>query len=231
MLNSISDLLTTSTTTEMMSLSTFVACIISALFMGIILSYAIQYKSVVSKSFAVTVAILPAVVCVVIMMVNGSIGTGIAVAGTFSLVRFRSVPGTAREIVAVFISMAIGLACGMGNLVYALVFTVITILALLILENTKFGEFGNASKQKIIRITIAEDLDYTEIFEDLFEDFTESCQLATVKTTNLGSMFKLSYDVVLKDPYDEKEFIDQIRMRNGNLEVSSSLVSTSSNEL
>jgi len=231
MLNSISDLLTTSTTTEMMSLSTFVACIISALFMGIILSYAIQYKSVVSKSFAVTVAILPAVVCVVIMMVNGSIGTGIAVAGTFSLVRFRSVPGTAREIVAVFISMAIGLACGMGNLVYALVFTVITILALLILENTKFGEFGNASKQKIIRITIAEDLDYTEIFEDLFEDFTESYQLATVKTTNLGSMFKLSYDVVLKDPYDEKEFIDQIRMRNGNLEVSSSLVSTSSNEL
>lgn len=230
-MSTLNDLLSASTSTEVISTGAFIACIVAALAMGLILSYAIQYKSLVTKSFAVTVAILPAVVCVVIMMVNGSIGTGIAVAGTFSLIRFRSVPGTAREIVAVFIAMAIGLACGMGNLTYALIFTVITVGALLILENTTFAVSGDKNKHKVIRITIPEDLDYTEIFDELFEEFTSTYQLTMVKTTNMGSLFKLSYEVTLKDPYEEKEFIDQLRVRNGNLEVSSSMMSTTNNEL
>jgi hypothetical protein len=231
MTSTLNDILSTSTTTDSISIGGFIICIIAALLMGVILSFAIQYKSIVSKSFAVTVAILPPVVCVVIMMVNGSIGAGIAVAGTFSLVRFRSVPGTAREILSVFVAMAIGLACGMGNIVYGLIFTAITIIAILILENTKFGELNDMSKNKLVRITIPEDLDYTEIFEDLFEDYTSSHKLTMVKTTNLGSMFKLSYDVILRDPYEEKEFIDKLRVRNGNLEISCSMMPTVSNEL
>ena len=232
MFNSINDLLaTTTTTTTDLSMGAFSICIIAALFMGIVFSTAIQYKNIVSKSFAVTIALLPAVVCVVIMMVNGSIGAGIAVAGTFSLVRFRSIPGTAKEITAVFISMAIGLACGMGNLGYALVFTIITLVTLLILENTNFGEYNGSEKNKMIRITIPEDLDYSNVFEDLFAEYTSKYQLVTVKTTNLGSLFKLSYSVTFKDAKDEKQFIDKLRVRNGNLEISSSINTTSNNEL
>jgi hypothetical protein len=230
-MNTFSELLTLSESTETISIGAFIISIVIALLLGVAFSYALQFKNFITKSFAVTVAILPAVVCVVIMMVNGSIGAGIAVAGTFSLVRFRSVPGTAREIVAVFIAMAMGLACGMGNVLYAGIFTLVIIVGLLILENTKFGDMDRMSTHKILRITIPEDLDYTEIFEDLFMDFTSSYKLTTVKTINLGSMFKLSYEIVLKDKYEEKEFIDLIRVRNGNLEVSCSMMSTSNNEL
>lgn len=232
MLSSISDLFgVATTTTEVVSVGTFSLCIVAALFMGIIFSKSIQYKNIVSKSFAVTIALLPAVVCVVIMMVNGSIGTGIAVAGTFSLVRFRSIPGTAKEITAVFIAMAIGLACGMGNLGYALVFTVITLVALLVLENSSFGENTEPKKEKVIRVTIPEDLDYADVFDEVFDEFTSSHELVSVKTTNLGSLFKLAYHVTFKDPSEEKQFIDKLRVRNGNLEISSSMMTTSNNEL
>lgn len=233
MLSTINDLVSTATTTTttVLSIEVFSLCIIAALVLGIGFSLSIQYKNMVSKSFAVTVALLPAVVCVVIMMVNGSIGAGIAVAGTFSLVRFRSIPGTAKEIAAVFIAMAIGLACGMGNIGYALVFTVITIVAMLVLENTKFGEFSDVRKNKLIRITLPEDLDYNNIFDDVFEKYTTSYELLSVKTTNLGSLFKLAYSVSYKDVSMEKEFIDMLRVRNGNLEISSSVMTTVNNEL
>jgi uncharacterized membrane protein YhiD involved in acid resistance len=214
-----------------LSLGAFSLCILASLVLGIIFATSIQFRNVVSKSFAVTIAILPAVVCVVIMMVNGSIGAGIAVAGTFSLVRFRSVPGTAKEIAAVFISMAIGLACGMGNIGYGAVFTFITIIAILVLENTKFGESKNTRINKTLRITIPEDLDYTDVFDDVFEEYTSSYQLIGVKTTNLGSLFKLSYNLTLKNAHEEKEFIDKLRVRNGNLEISCSSVATSNNGL
>ncbi|MFA9423141.1 MAG: DUF4956 domain-containing protein [Sedimentibacter sp.] len=232
MFSSLNDLIAASTTTtETLSVGAFSLCIIAALVLGIVFSSSVQFKNIVSKSFAVTIAILPAVVCMVIMMVSGSIGAGIAVAGTFSLVRFRSAPGTAKEIAAVFIAMAIGLACGMGNIGYALVFTVITIIATFILENTKFGEFKDMNTKKMIKITIPEDLDYTEVFDDLFKEYTSSYQLMGVKTTNLGSLFKLTYHLTLKNPGKEKEFIDKLRVRNGNLEISSSIMSNMNNEL
>lgn len=224
MSNTLDGLLTSASTYEIMDLDLYIICIVSAVIMGVILSYAIQFRSSISKSFAVTLALLPSVVTVVIMMVNGSIGTGIAVAGAFSLVRFRSVPGTAKEITGVFIAMAIGLACGMGNILYGAIFTAITIISLLILENTSFGEAKDESGLKVLKVTIPEDLDYTEIFVDLFEQYTERCKLTMVKTINLGSMFRLSYELVLKDPYEEKEFIDQLRVRNGNLEITCSLM-------
>lgn len=230
MLN-LTDLFTQTTTNEIISLGMFEVSLIASLFLGLLLSFSIQYKSFISKSFAVTITLLPAVVSVVIMMVNGSIGTGIAVAGTFSLVRFRSIPGSAREIVAVFIAMAIGLACGMGNVLYASTFTLTVVVVLLILENSSFGELGSSKNMKVLRVTIPEDLDYTDIFEDVFNDFTSSHQLIKARTTNLGSMFKLTYHIKLINGFEEKDLIDQIRLRNGNLEVSCSQISATSNEL
>jgi len=231
MFNSIEDLVIVSNEATNLSIGVFSGCIFAALVLGVLFSYSIQFRNIVSKSFAVTIAILPPVVCVVIMMVNGSIGAGIAVAGTFSLVRFRSIPGTAKEIAAVFIAMAIGLACGMGNIGYGFVFTLIIIMGIIVLENSKFGEPDDLYKDKVLRITIPEDLDYTEVFSELFKTYTSSHQLITVKTTNLGSLFKLSYKITLIDSLKEKEFIDKLRVRNGNLEISSSIMSTASNEL
>jgi uncharacterized membrane protein YhiD involved in acid resistance len=223
--------LSSTSSIEVMSIGAYVICIISALVLGTFFSLSIQNKQSVTKSFALTTAILPAVVSVIIMMVNGSIGAGIAVAGSFSLVRFRSVAGSAREIAIVFISMAIGLACGMGNVVYAFLFTCIIMIAMTVLEKTKLTELGSMVNHKTVRITIPENLDYTDIFEDVMVDYTNSHQLKMAKSVNLGSMFRLTYDVVFKDTYDEKEFLDQIRVRNGNLEVSCSIASISTDEL
>lgn len=224
MSSTLNEIVTTTSNYEIMSLELYIICILSAVVMGLILSFAIQFRSSISKSFAITLALLPSVVCVVIMMVNGSIGAGIAVAGTFSLVRFRSVPGTGREITGVFIAMAIGLACGMGNVLYGGIFTIITIICLLALEISSFGNREVEITQKLLKITIPEDLDYSEVFTDLFDKYCESTRLTMVKTVNLGSMFRLSYEIKLKDINEEKALIDQIRVRNGNLEISASIM-------
>lgn len=196
------------------SVSDFLSCLGVALLLGVILAVAYTFKARFTKSFATTLALLPAVVCVVIMMVNGNIGTGVAVAGAFSLVRFRSAPGSAREIVAIFLAMGAGLICGMGYLGYAALFTLIMSIIF-----AAYNCFGKMSVHKSLRITIPEDLDYTGVFEDIFKEYTKSCQLVKVKTTNMGSMFRLTYSVTLCDAKREKEFIDRLRERNGNLEI------------
>ena len=165
-----------------------------------------------------TLAILPAVVCVVILMVNGNIGAGVAVAGTFSLVRFRSAPGTAREIGAIFAAMGMGLIMGMGYIGYAALFTCLIGLALLCFA--KFASENKGTLKKSLRITIPENLNYSDVFEDILNNYTSSYRLRQVKTSNMGSLFKLSYEIVLKDPLAEKRFIDELRTRNGNLEIS-----------
>ncbi len=198
----------------------FLLCILCALVLGSLLGLAYIYKSVYTKSFVVTLAMIPAVVGMIIIMVNGNIGTGVAVAGAFSLVRFRSVPGTAKEIGAIFIAMGTGLAIGMGYLGYAILFTIILSGVMVVYAISKFGEEKEDMKRKIIRITIPEDLDYTNIFEDIFETYTKTRKLLKVKTTNMGSMFRLTYDILLNDSLKEKEMIDKIRCRNGNLEIS-----------
>lgn len=216
---------------DVISVGAFTLRIIVAFVLGLVFSIAIQHKQSVSKSFAMTTGILPAVVAVVIMMVNGSIGAGIAVAGSFSLVRFRSVAGSAREIAIIFIAMAIGLTCGMGSILYGITFTFLIILAMMILEKTKLTEIGTLTHKKTVRITIPENLDYTDIFEDVMKDFTQFYVLRNAKSINLGSMFRLTYDVEFKDDYDEKEFLDEIRVRNGNLEVSCSIGTATNDEL
>ncbi len=197
----------------------FILCLGVALGLGILLAAAYAFKSKFTKSFLMTMALLPAIVCVVIMMVNGNIGAGVAVAGAFSLVRFRSAPGTAKEIAAIFLAMGAGLVCGMGYLGFAALFTAI-MCVLLVLFNIIERLWGRrVSPNKSLKITIPEDLDYTTVFDDLFKEYTTRHELVKVKTTNMGSMFRLTYDITLRDVKREKEFIDKIRERNGNLEI------------
>lgn len=196
----------------------FMLCIAVSLVIGLFLAVMHGYKSKHSHSFLATLALLPAVVCVVIMMVNGNVGAGVAVAGAFSLVRFRSAPGTAREIGAIFLAMGAGLIAGMGYLAYAVLFAFILGL-MSFLYNWICQRIDHADKEKILHITIPENLDYGEVFEEVLEQFTKSHELTGVKTTNMGSLFKLTYQVELKKEVSEKEFIDKLRVRNGNLEI------------
>ena len=196
----------------------FLLCVAVALVIGLILAAAYMYRARYTRSFITTLAVLPAVVCVVIMMVNGNIGAGVAVAGVFGLVRFRSVPGTAREIGMVFLAMGAGLICGMGYLAYAVLFTVVLCGVMVLYNRIGLGS-GRGALQRSVRITIPEDLNYTTVFEEPFEKYTTEHDLQQVKTTNLGSMFRLVYNVTLTSADAEKALIDDLRCRNGNLEI------------
>ncbi len=209
-----------STTTSSIYITQFLICIAVALCIGIFFAFVYRYKSRCTQSFVITLALLPAIVCVVIMMVNGNVGAGVAVAGAFSLVRFRSIPGTAKEIGMIFLAMGAGLVCGMGYLAYAILFSVVLGIFILCLHIFGFGSSKCAFTEKILRITIPEDLNYSALFDDLLETYTSAYELISVKTTNMGSLFKLQYNITLKDLKKEKEFIDELRCRNGNLEIS-----------
>lgn len=201
------------------NISDFLLCICFSLLLGVIISMCYMYKTNYTQSFVVTLAMLPAVVCVVIMMVNGNVGAGVAVAGAFSLVRFRSAAGSAKEICTLFFAMGAGLITGMGYLGFALLFTVILCIMFMLYNKMDYGLRKNADRFKTIRITIPEDLDYMGVFDDIFAEYLSSSELVNVKTTNMGSMFKLTYDAVMKDSAREKEMIDKLRCRNGNLEI------------
>ena len=196
----------------------FIILVLVSLVLGGIMALIHTYRNDYTKSFVMTLAILPAVICVVILMVNGNIGAGVAVAGTFSLVRFRSAPGTAREIGAIFAVMGMGLIMGMGYIGYAALFT--CLIGLAILMYSRFSADGEKRTRKILKITIPENLNYSDVFDEFLEKYTKSYKLKQVKTSNMGSLYKLSYEIVLTDPSIEKEFIDQLRTRNGNLEIS-----------
>ena len=216
---------------EVIGVLDFLICLAASLVIGIIMALAYMYRTRYTKSFVVTLALLPAVVCVVIMMVNGNVGTGVAVAGAFSLVRFRSVPGTAKEIGTLFLAMGAGLIAGMCYIGYAFLFTVILCAFFMLYNRLDLGAKKNAAIYKTMQITIPEDLDYSGIFDDIFVEHTTSCELVRVKTTNMGSMFKLTYNITLRDAVREKEMIDKIRCRNGNLEISVSKQDTTVAEL
>lgn len=204
---------------SVIELSDFLLCVGVSLVIGLMLAFCSMFHSRYTKSFVVTLAVLPAVVCVVIMMVNGNVGAGVAVAGAFSLVRFRSVPGTAKEIGMLFLAMGAGLVAGMGYLGYAVLFTVILGGANMLYSGLNLGGRKDAQRYKVLNITIPEDLDYSHVFEDIFTEYTTACELVKVKTTNMGSLYRLTYQVTLKDSDKEKEMIDAIRCRNGNLEI------------
>lgn len=216
---------------SLITMKDFLICIGVALVLGLVMAIVYTIKARYTKSFVVTLAMMPAIVCVVIMMVSGSLGAGIAVAGTFSLVRFRSAQGTAKEIGAIFLAMAVGIACGMGYPVFAGTFALIMCVVNILYTVTKFGENNYSELKKTVSITVPEDLDYTEIFDEVFEKYTSEVCLKRVKTTNLGSLNRLTYDVTMKETGMEKAMIDDLRVRNGNLEISISLQATEVCEL
>ena len=184
--------------------------------LGFAISAVYRWRNDYSPTLAIGIVLLPAVVQAVIFLVNGNLGTGLAVMGAFTLVRFRSVAGSARDITCIFFAMAVGLATGMGYVLYAALFTVIVGGAYFALGTMRFGE---KEAMKNLRITIPEDLEYEGIFDDLLTAYTDKAELYTVKTTNLGSLFELQYRVMLKHDAKQKAFIDAIRCRNGNLRV------------
>ena len=202
------------------SLDKFLLCVGIALVCGIVLALCYAHRTRYTRSFLATLAMLPAVVCVVIMMVNGNVGAGVAVAGAFSLVRFRSVPGTAKEITMLFLAMGAGLLVGMGYLGYGMLFTIIMAVVSLIWAHLDLGTKKNAALYKTMNITIPEDLDYSQVFDGILGQYTTNFELSRVKTTNMGSLFRLTYDLTLKKGADEKKMIDELRCRNGNLEIS-----------
>jgi hypothetical protein len=214
---------------EQLTLSTVLLCTaVSLLFgFGAAAVYMVNHKH--NKGFVSTLVILPAIVQIIIMLVNGNIGVGIAVAGAFSLVRFRSIPGNSRDIACIFFAMAIGFVNGMGYLFYGAVFLVIIGGVTLWLS---FSSFGNEKQDKrILKITIPENLDYEEVFDDLFTEYTSSAELDRIKTTNMGSLFELRYEIRLKNPLNSKAFIDALRCRNGNLNISLGRERMADNEL
>ena len=200
-----------------------------SLILGLASALVYMYRNSYTKGFVLSLVLLPTVVQTVILLVSGNLGAGVAVAGTFSLVRFRSVPGGAREIAAIFAAMAIGLATGMGYIGVALLLTAIVGGASLLMVTLRFGDKDVNNRR--LRITMPEDLDYNEVFKDVFAEFTTRAELNKVRTTNLGSMFELQYEVTLRDAAQEKRFIDELRVRNGNLNILLSRTPGNSEEL
>jgi len=200
-----------------LTLTNFIICICVAIILGLIVSVVHMMTVRSNKNFIQTIGILPVLVTMVILLVNGNLGTGVAVAGAFSLVRFRSIPGNSREIMAVFFSMAIGLAVGTGYIAFGALFTVFVSLFLFILSKVNFGELKTSEKKLVV--IIPEDLDYTTVFDNVFDNYLDRFSLIKAKTINMGSLFELTYIVKLKGEVNEKEFIDKIRIKNGNLKV------------
>lgn len=204
-------------------------CTAASLVLGVVCAIVFMFRNTYTKSFVITLALLPAIVQAVIMLVNGNLGTGVAVMGAFSLVRFRSVPGSAREICSLFLAMALGLATGMGYIGIAVFLAVVLNLVQVLLVLSKFGE--GVSEEKELKITIPESLDYTGIFDDIFVTHTRRAELMRVKTSNMGSLYELCYRVTLKNRNTEKQMIDEIRCRNGNLTIVCGKVPVSREEL
>ncbi|MBR4240823.1 MAG: DUF4956 domain-containing protein [Eubacterium sp.] len=229
MLSTIFSSIFSSSAESSLSVTGFIICLLTALALGVFISWCCSYKTKTSKSFNTAIALLPAAVCVVIMMVNGNVGAGVAVAGAFSLVRFRSAPGNGKDIVTIFLTMGCGLILGMGYIAYALLYSLIMGIVMLIINSAYLGKKANESK--LLKITIPEDLDYSGIFDDIFKKYLKEYEVSSVKTSNMGSLYKLRYDVVLKDSAKEKEMIDELRCRNGNLEISLSKQEVLTNEL
>lgn len=206
-----------SNSTSSIEIQSILLCSLASIILGLIIALTHKQTSKYNKNFLVTVTTLPLLVQTIIIMVNGNLGTSVAIMGAFSLVRFRSLPGTSKEILSVFFAMTVGLATGMGHLLFALIITIIGCLTLFVLSKTKL--FDTPKQEKILKITIPENLDYTEVFDDIFENYTQKVELEQVKTTNMGSMFDLSYRIILNKNVNEKQFLDDLRVKNGNLKV------------
>lgn len=214
----ISSIFSSNLTPVTVTVTEYLIALVTALVLGVVIAVCSRFKNRQSRSLTVAVVLLPMIVQTIIMLVNREFGAGLAVAGAFGLMRFRSAPVTAREMITIALSVAVGLACGMGCIGIAIILTVLVLAVMFVLTMTGFGEA--AAADRVLNIVIPESLNYTEVFADVFRKYTRSAELIRVKTTNLGSLYKLRYNITLKDPSKEKAFIDELRVRNGNLEIS-----------
>ena len=196
---------------------TFIISILCSLAIGVYIAFMYTIKNDYTGSFVTALALIPAIVQVIIMLVNGNIGAGVAVAGAFSLIRFRSAPGSGKEIVSIFLSMAAGLATGMGYIGIAVIFVVVITLANLLFSNISI--FNGANGEKYLKITVPEGLDFEGIFDDIFERYTTKAELIDVRTTSMGSLYRLNYKIILRAKVSTKTMLDEMRERNGNLEI------------
>ena len=199
------------------TLSSFLICVGVSLVLGFVVALMHMKTTKSNKNFVTTLFVLPALVTTVILLVNGNLGTSVAVLGAFSLIRFRSIPGNSKEILSVFFAMAIGLATGVGYIGFAAIFTVVISLVIAFLSAINFG--SDTKYTKMLKVLIPEDLDYTEVFNEIFNDYVSDVEMISAKTVNMGSIFELTYRVNLKKNINEKEFIDKLRVRNGNLKI------------
>jgi hypothetical protein len=222
-----------STATEnAIDISSAVLTLCVALIFGLIIGITYMYackKDGYNKDYIVGLVLLPAIVSVVILLIGSNVARAFSMAGAFALVRFRSAPGSARDISVVFFAMATGLACGLGYLTFAAVFVIIIVLLLVTLSVTNFA--NQHANMKQLRITIPENLNYTDVFDDIFVQYLAKKELKRVKTTNMGTMFELTYYVNLKKDVNEKDFIDAIRVKNGNLNILLGMIDTNSTQL
>ena len=212
MFNSIFDL-----TTGGLDITTGLICAAAALVLGVIIAITHMKTSQTTKGFLTTLATLPLLVMAVMIMINGNLGTSIAILGAFSLIRFRSIQGKAKDLLSVFFAMMVGLACGMGHILFAAVITIICVVAIVFFSYTKFLE--PSKSERVLKIVIPEDLDYEEAFDEIFAKYTTKAELTRMKTMNMGSLYKLTYDVVLKPSAKEKDFLDELRVKNCNLKI------------
>ena len=212
MFNSIFD-----STTTGLSITTGLICAGVALLLGVIIAITHMKTSQTTKGFLTTLATLPLLVMAVMIMINGNLGTSIAILGAFSLIRFRSIQGRAKDLLSVFFAMMVGLACGMGHVLFAVVITIISVIAIVFFTYTHFLEPNK--KQRVLKIMVPEDLDYEEVFDEIFAKYTSRVDLVQMKTMNMGSLYKLTYDITMKSGVKEKEFLDEIRVKNCNLKV------------
>ena len=197
------------------SVGQYLLCLLAAGLCGVIAAQALSRESNASRSFLTSLVVLPIIVSTVILMVNGNVGTGIAVAGAFSLVRFRSVAGKARDISAIFLVMTAGLACAAGYVAIAVLFSLIASGVMLLLSRVPMS----CDRFAALHITVPESLHFADAFDDLFDKYTKSRKLVRAKTSNMGSLYKLDYKIEMKDPSAVQEFLDELRCRNGNLEI------------
>ncbi|MDY4741502.1 MAG: DUF4956 domain-containing protein [Lachnospira sp.] len=218
----------TTTTENAISISESMLGVAVAVVIGLVIAFVytlISKKDGYNKSFIVGLALLPAIVAAVILLVGSNVARAFSMAGAFALVRFRSAPGSAKDISIVFFSMASGLACGLGFVTFAVCFTVLILVVLVIISVTGFG--GSSEYKKQLRITIPENLNYMTVFDDVFEKYLSENVLRKVKTTNMGTMFELTYECRMKDDNTQKQFIDELRVRNGNLNITMGTVPNS----
>lgn len=215
--------------TGSLTLGQFLLAVGASMILGFIAALVFMYRNTYTKSFITALILIPAIETVVIMLVNDNLGVGLSVAGSFALIRFRSVKGNAKELSAVFLAMTIGIICGTGYITIAAIFTLMLCLVMFLLALTGFGRASE--NERYLKITIPESLNYDEIFEGVLDKYCSNWELDSIKTLTLGSLFRVDYKVTLKDVSHTKKMIDEIRTRNGNLEIMCGKPATNREEL